>query len=263
MALFGSIGKFIGGAAKKIVKTVTNPAKLTTAVLTGGLSVAAPKIAAPLTSAVQSTLFNPQLALSLLSKNPIGAATALQGGGNMGLDLGGIFGSIGSIFGGNQNPIFNGISGIANIAQQFVPPTGAPNMSTTQLAARPLLPAAAGAVRTIGRGFFAKYPNLATAIQGYRNMGKNVTRAKLWSLVKRFGPELVISGGILTAAAVSELMVAGPGRRRMNPANVKALRRSLRRMESFHKLCARVDRLRPHRRGSRKSAGSSTFVRQG
>lgn len=170
----------------------------------------------------------------------------------MSLNIGGILGTVGSIFGGGQNPIFNTVSGIANLASQFFPTrtTGAPPQSTNtvQVSAPSTSLALAGpairSVATVGRGFFNKFPNLATAIQGYRNMGKHVTRAKLHSLVRRFGPELVISGGILTAAAVNELMIAGPGHRRMNPANVKALRRSVRRLESFHKLCVRVDTLR-------------------
>jgi hypothetical protein len=93
---------------------------------------------------------------------------------------------------------------------------------------------------------------LATGIQALRNQGKNVTRSNLYSLMKRFGPDFLITGGILSAAAVSELAMAGPGRRRMNPGNVKALRRAHRRMKSFHHICAVNDRLTGHRR--RRSA---------
>jgi hypothetical protein len=83
-------------------------------------------------------------------------------------------------------------------------------------------------------------------------------------MLKRFGPEVLITGGILSAAAVSELMVAGPGHRRMNPGNVKALRRSMRRLESFHHLCVRADKLkRPRSRKACKTGGGSQFVRQG
>jgi len=84
-------------------------------------------------------------------------------------------------------------------------------------------------------------------------------------MLKRFGPELLISGGILTAAAVNELMLAGPGTRRMNPTNVKALRRSVRRIESFHHLCRKVDVLRSRGKSKKCSTrgSASTFVRQG
>ena len=97
---------------------------------------------------------------------------------------------------------------------------------------------------TVGRSFFTKWPNLATAIQSLRNAGKNVSRSKLYSMMKRFGPDFMVSAGILSAAAVSELIMAGPGHRRMNVGNVKALRRGMRRIESFHKLCTKADMLR-------------------
>jgi hypothetical protein len=110
------------------------------------------------------------------------------------------------------------------------------------------VPMAGSAVATVGRSFFNRFPNLATAIQGWRNQGKNVTRSKLYSLMKRFGPDFLVTGGILTAAAVSELAMAGPGRRRMNAGNVKALRRAHRRMKSFHHICASNDTLLHHRK---------------
>jgi hypothetical protein len=100
----------------------------------------------------------------------------------------------------------------------------------------------------VGRQFFNKFPNLAVAIQGFKNAGMNVSRAKLYSLMKRFGPDFLIAGGILSAGAISELMMAGPGRRRMNPGNVKALRRAHRRMKSFHHVCQTNDTLLHHRR---------------
>jgi len=110
---------------------------------------------------------------------------------------------------------------------------------------------AVGSRAVVGRTFFNKWPNLATAIQRMKNAGQNVSRAQLYSMLKRFGPDFLITGGILTAAAVSELMMSGSGRRRMNPGNVKALRRSMRRLESFHHLCTKSDKLRRPR--SRKS----------
>jgi len=187
----------------------------------------------------------------------------------MGLNVGGILGAVGNIFGGAQNPYFQGISNVAGLAGQFFPQ---PTAQASTIAIRPPTPlpmvggsmiGRAGAM--IGRSFFNKFPNLATAIQGYRNAGRNVTRAQLWSMLKRFGPDILVTGGILTAAAVSELMMAGPGHRRMNPGNVKALRRSLRRLESFHHLCQRADKFRSRSRSRKvgKSSGSQQFVRQG
>lgn len=105
---------------------------------------------------------------------------------------------------------------------------------------------------TVGRGFFNKWPNLATAIQKMRNAGQNVSRSKLYSMLKRFGPDFLVSAGILTAAAVSELALAGPGHRRMNPANSKALRRATRRIKSFHRLCGDADIIKTRRRSCAK-----------
>lgn len=181
----------------------------------------------------------------------------------MGLDVGGILRSVGGIFGGGQNQIFTGVSNVANLASQFFP------VRQPIPQAQPVMAAAAPAMRAAGamvtRGFFNRFPNLALAIQQLRARGMNVKRSQLWSMLKRFGPEVLVTGGLLTAAAVNELMVAGPGHRRMNPANVKALRRSMRRLDSFHRLCVSADRLRrPRSRGSKKGGSIATqFVRQG
>lgn len=185
----------------------------------------------------------------------------------MALDIGGILRTAGGIFGGNQNQIFQGVSNVATLASSFFPSTtrgispGQPMVAQPVMAAVPAIRAGA----MVARGFFNRFPNLATAIAQLRNRGLNVKRSQLWSMLKRFGPEVLITGGLLTAAAVNELMVAGPGHRRMNPANVKALRRSMRRLDSFHRLCVSADRLRgSRRRGSKKCApGSQQFVRQG
>jgi hypothetical protein len=257
MGLFGSIGNFLGTAAK--------------AVATGGISLVAPKLIPKPVNTVLNAVTKAQFPTSLSAVAKTGLAVATknpslllpsQGAPNMGLDLGGILSTVGNIFGGNQNPYFQGVSNVANLASQFVP-------QQTSLAARPLLPAAGGAVARagamVGRGFFNRFPNLATAIQQLRNRGMNVKRSQLYNMLKRFGPEVLVTGGLLTAAAVNELMVAGPGHRRMNPGNVHALRRSMRRLQSFHKLCVTADQLRRPRAKSKpcRTSGGTQFVRQG
>jgi len=258
-------------------KAIQNPVRTSMAVTSGGLSELARK--APVVGntfkSVQTQLSTGyKAAANIYTGGLYGKATAAgqalvqPGGGAMGFNLGGFLGQIGSAFGQSQIPAIQNIGSFAGIASGFIQPTGSPFGGQTTMQPTPVMAsgvqamARAGAV--VGRGFFNKFPNLATAIQGYRNMGKNITRAKLHSLMRRFGPELLISGGILSAAAVSELMMAGPGRRRMNPGNVKALRRSLRRLESFDKLCHRVQR-HTRKRSTKRSTGSSaaTFVRQG
>ena len=153
------------------------------------------------------------------------------------------------------------LSGFVN--QQFQPQQV--GFNPTMMAAVPAIVRAGGAVATVGRGFFNRYPNLAVGIQKLRNAGKQVTRANLFSLMKRFGPDFLVSGSILTAAAVAELAMAGPGRRRMNAGNVKALRRAHRRMKSFHHVCQTNDRLmsgsRRRRSPLRVGASNITTVR--
>lgn len=257
MGFFGSIGGFFGTAAK--------------AVATGGISLIAPKLIPRSIDTALNTLTAAQFPTSLnaLARTGIGVATRnpslllpRTGANPMALDLGGILNSVGGIFSGNQNPYFQGISNVANLASQFAPQPVAMRLP----APRPTVPMIGGAAASraiVGRGFFQRYPNLATGIQGLRNMGRNVTRSQLYSMLKRFGPELMISGGILTAAAISELMQAGSGRKRMNPGNVKALRRSMRRVEAFHKICMRADTLRKPRRSKPCKTSGSQFVRQG
>lgn len=139
--------------------------------------------------------------------------------------------------------------------QSFAPQAGAvavPVMSKVPQVLPKVLGPATRAGAVVGRGFFNKWPNLATAIQRMRNAGQNVSRSKLYSMLKRFGPEFLVSAGILTAAAVSELALAGPGHRRMNPANSKALRRATRRIKSFHRLCGDADIIKTRRRSCAK-----------
>lgn len=183
----------------------------------------------------------------------------------MGLNVGGLLQSASSIFGGNQNPYFQSIGNAASLASNFFPQAQAyPVMAKVPQIAGSMGALTARVGGAIGRRFFDKYPNLATAMQMLRNQGRNIKRSQLYSMLKRFGPELLISGGILTVAAVSELMQAGPGTRRMNPGNAKALRRSLRRLESFHHLCQRADKFRRPRGRSKSSKSCGTqFVRQG
>jgi hypothetical protein len=278
-SFLGDFGRFvekvvvknvIKPVAKNISKAARSPEGIVTAIGTGGISLLAPKLTAPIQKVIGQTQFNPAIVGGILTKGTSllsggGSNLAPQGGvAPMALDLGGIFKQVGGIFGGNQNPVFNAISGLSNIASQFVPSSAAP----VQVAVRPpapTTPAVASAMRsvaTVGRSFFQKYPNLATAIQNLRNRGANVSRSRLWSMLKRFGPEILISGGILTAAAVSELMVAGPGHRRMNPANVRALRRSVRRLKSFDRLSATVGRQLSRVSGKRRSARRCNVCRK-
>ena len=98
---------------------------------------------------------------------------------------------------------------------------------------------AAGAM--IGRSM-RQFPSLANALAALRARGVKATVESLWTMLKKFGPTALVSGGFMTAAAISDLMYykSTHKRRRMNPANTRALRRSLRRLKSFDNLSHRV-----------------------
>lgn len=177
--------------------------------------------------------------------------------GDTGFSFDNFFGGVGQVLQGGlgQNLLGIGTQALSGFVQgQF----GQPQVLQTSMAAVPAI-VRGGAM--VGRSFFNRFPNLATAIQGYLNRGIAVNRSKLWSLLKRFGPDFLISGGILTAAAVSELTIAGPGRRRMNPGNVKALRRAHRRMKAFHNVCRSNDMLLGGSKRRKVSSSGQSFTK--
>jgi len=166
-------------------------------------------------------------------------------------DVGNIFSGAGNGIGSSaQSFNWNGLLnlGVGLATNALAPRSSGYPVSSVAPASMAAVPAIGRVGAVVGRGFFNRFPNLAAGMQRLRNAGQNVTRAKLHSVLKRFGPEFLISGGLLTAAAVQELAVAGSGRRRMNPANAKALRRSVRRIESFHRLCKSTDIVKGRRR---------------
>jgi len=186
---------------------------------------------------------------------PTGGSNMAFQDGDSGFSFDNFFGGVNQAFQGGLGQSLLGIGTQALsgfVQQQFAPqPMSQPVSFPSGPMAQPVMasvPALGRAASVIGRGFFNRFPNLATSLQALRNRGANVTRGTMYSALKRFGPEMLISGGILTAAAVSELAVAGPGRRRMNPGNVKALRKAHRRMKSFHKVCMDNDQLLKRRR---------------
>lgn len=190
----------------------------------------------------------------------------------MGLNLGGLVpglvSGLGSLFGGGSP------STALNAFTTALPTYGGFGMTNLPAAIpvqqrQPITPGT-NAMATLGRmagKFWDKFPNLYRRLQIYKLSGIKLTRARLWQMVKRFGPDFLITAGILTAIEINELMLAGPGHRRMNSANGRALKRSLRRLESFERLCHRVDRQLHRRGGARRKTGvgsrSTTLIRQG
>jgi len=83
---------------------------------------------------------------------------------------------------------------------------------------------------------------------------RTLTLRETIKMIRRFS-KLLPAAAIATVlgVTVSELgslilADAQRPRRRMNPANVRALRRSMRRIESFHRLCVKADSLRGSQR---------------
>lgn len=94
----------------------------------------------------------------------------------------------------------------------------------------------------MGTSLALRFPRLAAAIARWRGAGVAVTPAKLWTLVRRFGPQFLIAAGILSLEELTELMLhqATHKRRRMNVLNPRALSRSTRRLCGFERRAARV-----------------------
>src|SRR3989441_5515301 len=152
-----------------------------------------------------------------------------------GLDLfGSDFGAIesGDIFGDIGGGDILGAGGAFDIA-------GAPGIlgaATSALyggsivpVARPSVPAPGGdfpgIMRGLGRGIASRFPLLWGAIQVWRGRGVSMTAEKLWGLVRRFGPQLLITAGGPRGGGLSGVPFWGPSgaRRRvegLKPQNV-------------------------------------------
>lgn len=118
------------------------------------------------------------------------------------------------------------------VSQPQAPPQQAPGSAT------PNLPAAIGGViRSIPKWSMA-FPNLWGYVSRFKNYGKALSG--MLNFLGRFGP--VALTALVGAQIVSELFAykVTHKRRRMNPSNSRALRRSLRRLKSFDRLCGRV-----------------------
>lgn len=125
----------------------------------------------------------------------------------------------------------------------FLPTPGfslpsAPQAVPVMAAAPPL---AARAVAAGLPAWSARFPALWQALQRIRASARvHVSVEQLRSLLRRYGPSFL--AGMLGEAAVRELVTMDMTRkrRRINPANARALRRAVRRVESFDRLSARV-----------------------
>jgi hypothetical protein len=91
-----------------------------------------------------------------------------------------------------------------------------------------------------GRALALRFPSLWASLTVLsQRFGTKMTVQRLWGMFKTFGPGIA---ALIGAAALQELMVyhSVHKRRRMNVANTKALRRSVRRLKGFDRLSHRV-----------------------
>jgi len=223
----GFLPKFVTGVINPLTLI---PDPISAAVGTLGVSSLLPKFAGSLVGGLSPPRATIQGRTSLI---PQGGPPMANG------FFSDIFSSVGDIFGigGEDGASWGDVlqTGTA-LATSFFPPQEsfgaypvAQRMPYPVPAPRSPMPIPRGPMGIMSGKFSARYPNLFAVLQSLRMAGQKLTRTKAWSLLRQYGPASLIGLGF-TAEAINELMVAGPGRRRMNPANVKALRRGLRRI---------------------------------
>lgn len=116
------------------------------------------------------------------------------------------------------------------VVYEYPQPQGYPQTMNVQM---PAVVAAGGMM-------MARFPALWAALTALsQRFGTKITVDRLWGMFKTFGPGI---GAMIGAEALQELMVyrSTHKRRRMNVANTKALRRSVRRLKGFDRLSHRV-----------------------
>jgi len=171
----------------------------------------------------------------------------------------GLFGTAGSYLGGSGA----GSSPVLSLGVQPYTPMSFENPfspSSAYAAAPPMSAAVVAGSVAVGRSLMAKFPSLYAAIVALsQQFGRKFTPEMIWRMLKMQGPGMVI--GLIGAAAMNELFVwkTTHKTRRMNPANTRALRRSLRRLKSFDRLAHRVSS-QLHRGGKRRSSSRSVSV---
>jgi hypothetical protein len=187
-------------------------------------------------------------------------------------------GILGNVFGGNTTGIAGALGTIGNVGSSFLSTLTQPSANLPVIAGGPVaqpvasrVPQLAGPImRSMGR-IGAMAANTLARMAG--RMGRrSLSLRQALSTIKRLGkfmePALIASALGVTTAELADLIFEGSRfpRRRMNAGNAKALRRAMRRLESFHKLCVRADVLRTRGRGrSRRpcATGSPLVVRGG
>jgi hypothetical protein len=179
---------------------------------------------------------------------------------NMALNLSGILGAAGQAISGINTSGLGNISQILgaglNIASSaFAPAPSATPYPTYGPAPQPMMQTMAPAIRAgtalapmmVGTGSLIRQLTVPILNKMAATLGKRYSLPGALTLIKKLGkifssPEAIALYVGISVSEMAQLITAQASRKRrtMNPANTKALRRSLRRLKSFDKLAARV-----------------------
>lgn len=190
-------------------------------------------------------------------------------GANMGLDLGGILGSVGKIVSGINTSGYGNVSGIlggglqiagAALTQPSAQPMYGPSspyaVQTLAPSSQVIRSAAPAVVGGVGMALVSKEAVQVLLGKIAAALGrKGITLARAVEIARKLGKFFTSPEAIATylGIGVGELALlitahSAKKRRRMNPANSKALARAARRIKSFHRLCSHTDLIKTRRR---------------
>jgi len=174
--------------------------------------------------------------------------------------------AIGNIFGGSDNSSGSYLGGLNLGVPSSYPVSypsnypSSPYPTVPEYGRQPVYQQTMAMAPMIARGasmIAARFPNLYIALNSLRSQyGSAITLEKLWGMVKSLGPQALV--GLMGAAALQELFVyrSTHKRRRMNVANTRALRRSVRRLKGFDRLSRRVSGQLARAGGTRRRSAS-------
>lgn len=238
------------------------------AVATGGLSLLAPKSVQQTLGAVLAPTSFGDLRTSFQIAAPA-VATVASGGAPMAFNFGNFLGGASKVLAQNTNPYLSGLGQMTSaFAPAYTPPSyGAPT-TQPQAQAYPVAaqlpvarqPSLTRDIFNIGAKVLQK---IGLGVPANAGQFSNVLKRSMSALsaIARRSPTgtiLTVLGSLglsaMEAAQLATWYQQKKRRRRMNPANHRALKRSIRRIHSFHKLCSSADILKS--RGHRRSGSS-------
>lgn len=228
----GTLGEFFTSAA---IGTAELVARGAAAIASGGTSIAL------------------EAASTYLKANEVQA---------MGLNIGDILSGVGQIAGGFESGDYlSALSGAANIGAGFFAPTpvAAPTYGIMPYGYPPAAPApmATPTASTLpqlslgAKSLMRLLLPIITKIASFLGLKSLPTLKRVMGYIRGLaktglGPAAVAAALGITVDELARLIIADKQRkrRRMNPANSKALRRAARRIRSFHRMCGHIDLLK-------------------